>query len=299
MGVTNPELERDKDGNRIEKGSDFIGLTWQGNETREVELPFDAQKALHFPRNVFNAFQASLPVGKFLEERRARWIDQERVNVFAHSLGNMLVSNAIQKTPEIGLAKYVLHQAAVPANTYNALSGINSYYEKLAFLKGQEGDPWGDFFAQVPHQVEMINTYSKTDQVVGFAFALNELLNRPDMAIIGSPIDILEEPLIGLILGVLGIPSAITNSCLAAKDRIIPRWTWENLPEQKNLSSDVSRTWAFQTLSYGAGVGTIDGVKNFDGKRVGIDNHGDFKNKSLFDVWEFWSFVANELKPPE
>ncbi|MBW1939676.1 MAG: hypothetical protein JRI67_13155 [Deltaproteobacteria bacterium] len=306
-GVTNPEWEYDESITNKQKGSDFIGLAWQGNETRDVKLPLDAQKVLHFPRNVFNAFQASLPVGKFLEKRRERWIDQERVNVFAHSLGNMLVSNAIQKTPGLGLGKYVLHQAAVPANAYNALTGTNNtqrkWYEMLASLKGQEGDPWGDCFAQVPGRVEMINTYSETDPVVKFAFSANELFNRPDMAIGGSPIDILEEPL-GLILGVLGIPSAITNSCLAAKTLIFPRWTWENLPEQENLSSDISRTWAelayyFQALSYGAGVGTIDGVTNFDGKRVGIDNHGDFVNKPLFDVWEFWSFVANELKPPE
>jgi cysteine peptidase C11 family protein/alpha/beta hydrolase family protein DUF900 len=89
--------------------SEFVGITWFGNETW---FSF-------FNKNVFNAFQTSIPVGKFLKDLNDRNSGRQ-LNVMAHSLGNLVVSNAIKNTDDLHVNKYISIQSAVAANAYNA-----------------------------------------------------------------------------------------------------------------------------------------------------------------------------------
>src|SRR5437667_2272617 len=75
-GVTNPRGP-----------SDFIGLTWTGDEGISAQ----------YNKNVFNAFQVSIPVGNFFKSLKS---SGRRVNVLAHSLGNMVVSSAIKNVKD-------------------------------------------------------------------------------------------------------------------------------------------------------------------------------------------------------
>jgi hypothetical protein len=348
-GVTNPK-----------GGSDFIGLTWFGDEIRWLD--FWLPHLLHFNRNVFNALYSSLPVAKFLKDQ----VDEgKQLNLFVHSLGNVLISNAIKRATYredlkdliSGINRYVLHEAAVPANAYNKDTGKKSIFRKvfegIAWWKGRNNpfhqfydhwekydlidqDPWGNYFAEVPRVVEMVNTYSKVDRVVNVAWVLNEAINRPDIALKGNILEIfnpdaLKENILGLILSKLGLAQILDVPTELIEELIIEdllnieskvgKWDWEELPEYKDLNKvgyyhdPLTRRWDelsyyFQTLSHAAGGGSITGIRNINGQPCGINCDSDFDNchlyigpvhsafvgYPLYKVWPFWKVISEELK---
>jgi hypothetical protein len=307
-GLTNPKWEIDDnepDGIK-EKGTDFIGLTWYGNQ-----YGFGPKRELYYNANVFNAFEASKPVGVFLKEMSVT----KKVDVMAHSLGNMVISNAIKKVDDIGIKKYVLHQAAVTANAYDVngviphyllvknadewgypddyhwIAPFNSFLEiswpeprwtQNKYLDNGIGDPWGDYFSVVPNRVTMINTFSEADPVLGFknleinAWMKNQEINRPDIVVDWD--------------GPWGM-----------FDR------WNELPDSlpDSYGSDDRREWAelsyyFGAVAQPAGVTKIYRASdNIDGRPMGIDSHSAFKENAFYDVWEFWETVAKKLNPEE
>ena len=90
----------------------FYGVTWLGCEavTETVGFP-----ALHYHRNVFNAFRTA-PV---LAQTLAQLPSASGLSIMAHSLGNMVVSQAICQH---GLRpdNYLLLNAAIPAEAFDA-----------------------------------------------------------------------------------------------------------------------------------------------------------------------------------
>ncbi len=361
-GVTNSAIVENELGETVQKGADFIGLTWYGNEIRSLDLQigdFYLSRMLQFNRNVFNALYSAKPVAQFLKERGAEYIEGG-VNLFVHSLGNVLISNAIKRADETGIGdlnirKYILHEAAVSSSAYNRFSGFNSNYrigiaELIAALKGRynvanknfgiwselykdpskrkwiDQDPWGDYFKIVPQRVTMINTYSEVDKVVRWAWTLNDLLWRPDFALKENEID---SKMIELIANNYGIPGWILNVFMDFFEEA--QWDWDGLPEADELPSGYygenskfnegkPREWDelsyfFQSLSYGAGVGAVEGVKNINSRPLGIDCdpdfhsmdcnlpgdwnavHSAFLNYPFYDVWNFWNkAIGEELK---
>ncbi len=84
----------------------FVGVTWDGNEGAN-------DGALNYHGNVVNAFETAPALAALVNG-----VSGEKV-VMAHSLGNMVVSSAIQDHG-MQVAKYFMLNAAVPAEAYNA-----------------------------------------------------------------------------------------------------------------------------------------------------------------------------------
>jgi len=297
--------------------SDFIGLTWTGNEGL---LPGPLKPA-QYNKNVFNAFQASVPVaGLFQVLRQGR-----EVNVFAHSLGNVVVSNAIKIAAAIVgpdekiLDTYLLHQAAVASNAYNEALPRHPFLVakalpwgyptdlqwlgQLRWTQYDNADPWGGYFGGVPTRVgKMVNTWSEADCVLGLfnggfgAWWVNQALSRPDCTI--------------------RLPDG-PGLC----PRLFPPFlfSWFQLPEGPNFNMPgLEREWAelayyFTDLAAPAGVVQVEapGVVNSHVRNLGIDGpcvesvdefgrffngvHSAFAEKPLYEVWPFWEVAARAL----
>ncbi len=84
----------------------FVGLTWYGNESGFLRW---------YDGNVFNAMEQASRVATFLQSLAS----EGTVNVVAHSLGNMIVSKAIELSPPGTVRRYVLAEAAVPSGAYD------------------------------------------------------------------------------------------------------------------------------------------------------------------------------------
>ncbi|BBO87548.1 hypothetical protein DSCOOX_07280 [Desulfosarcina ovata subsp. ovata] len=325
-GVTNPEIERDESGNIKQKGSDFIGLTWEGDEQGFFEInieiddnEIDLNNVVHFNRNVSNALQASLSVGEFLKTMAG---SKQKMNIMAHSLGNMLVSSAIKRVSGIGADKYILHEAAVPANSYDADYdgyGVAGYQLLLqtASIKGLRSkadergwandDPWANYFSVVPDRVEMVNTFSSSDPVL-WGWIVNEIINKPDLATHENYID-------DVLIALIGSDPRLAGYISYLRDIEVngPQWSWDDLPESPPLpTTEFSRisdelSYYFQSLSLPAGVTEfpgITGIRSVDVRGLGIDAPGEvhsaFVMKPFSNVWPFWNgVIARELRPAE
>ncbi len=130
-----------------------LGVLWPG------DVPGTFDTALYFPEDEWNALQSGLPVGRLLATLRTPQgnYDPARVNIFAHSLGNLVVNNALKEVPVSGGApvNYVMNDAAVPGEAFeqdyypvtHAQSGpgapgvarLLSHARQLGYP--QEGDP--------------------------------------------------------------------------------------------------------------------------------------------------------------
>ena len=90
----------------------FYGVTWLGDESLSNTLGFPA---LHYHRNVFNAFQTAPILAQTLNQLPSA----SSLTIMAHSLGNMVVSQAICQhgsRPD----NYLLLNAAIPAEAFDA-----------------------------------------------------------------------------------------------------------------------------------------------------------------------------------
>ena len=73
---------------RQAQATQVVGVLWPGNLG-----PFGVS---YFPGDEFNAFQTGVPLGAFLEDRKALG---QSLNIVAHSLGNLAVNSAITRAP--------------------------------------------------------------------------------------------------------------------------------------------------------------------------------------------------------
>jgi hypothetical protein len=95
-----------------------IGITWPGDQHSALD-PLGLSTAVLFPEDEFHALQAGVPLSALLREV----IDKpssRRVDVIAHSLGNMVVNSALMQ-PGMGhvVNTFVMNEAAVPAEAFN------------------------------------------------------------------------------------------------------------------------------------------------------------------------------------
>ncbi len=105
-----------------------VGLSWPG------DIPGPINSALYFPEDEFTALQAGLPLGRELASWRGR-TGMERVNIFAHSLGNMVVHNALKEVPSSGAAvNYVMNDAAIASEAF--LAAYNPTASALLVVPG-------------------------------------------------------------------------------------------------------------------------------------------------------------------
>lgn len=99
-----------------------VGVAWPG------DVPGLFNPALFYPEDEFHALQAGLPVGRYIASLRTS--SQRKLNIFAHSLGNMVVNNALKEVPSSGaVVNYVMNDAAISSEAflgqYNPLDPVS------------------------------------------------------------------------------------------------------------------------------------------------------------------------------
>ena len=169
----------------------FYGVTWLGDEALTATIGFPA---LHYHRNVYNALKTS----NALATAVAQLPQAVQTSILAHSLGNMVVSEAICS---YGLKpdKYILLNAAIPVEAFDAtLQDATSNQATLVPQDWRDYDSrtyaarwnelftqeepqsrmkWAGFFgdiAQKSPQTRFYNVYSSGDEV----FELQEELEE-------------------------------------------------------------------------------------------------------------------------
>ena len=157
----------------------FVAVQWRGNEGQtHVQIPFVGYVTPNYYANVKNAFATASALKAAMDGIRGpKWF-------VAHSLGNMLVSAAIQ---DYGMPheRYFMLNAAVPMEAYDAEDGITQeshdnmtpelwtgYADRIRathwFELFPEGDgrrllTWKDRFVSVAN---VVNFYSTQEDVV-------------------------------------------------------------------------------------------------------------------------------------
>ncbi len=107
-----------------------IGVSWPGDLPIETDPVLSAlalnllsrsRVRLYYPEDEFNALIGGVPLADFIDGLR-HGPGERKVDIFAHSLGNMLVSSALQQLVTNGssgaLINYVMNDAAVPSEAY-------------------------------------------------------------------------------------------------------------------------------------------------------------------------------------
>jgi hypothetical protein len=90
----------------------MVGFTWPGNQGRI--FPTDTSP---YPPNEFNAMQSAVPLALFLG-RREGGVGGRNVQVMAHSLGNMVVNEALTMLPPFTVRRYIMNDAAVSTEAF-------------------------------------------------------------------------------------------------------------------------------------------------------------------------------------
>ncbi len=158
--------------------SRFVGVTWYGDTGVRI-----GGTSLDYHMAVFNALQTGDQLKNALG-----FLDPAKTTVMAHSLGNMVACQAIQKT---GLTprRYLMLNAAVPTEAF-AKVGANEagnmvekewrgkggtyaaeYFASNWYDRFPESDPrsklkWSDFFSRMRTGGFTINCYSEGDDIV-------------------------------------------------------------------------------------------------------------------------------------
>ena len=160
----------------------FYGVTWRGDEALSETLGLPA---LHYHRNVYNAFKTA-PV---LAAAVAQLPPASQTAVLAHSLGNMVVSEAIN-TYGFKPDTYVLLNAAIPSEAfdptlqdaeanettlvpqawreYDSRTYAARWNELFAAAEPQSKMTWAGCFANISQKspkTQFYNFYSEGDEV--------------------------------------------------------------------------------------------------------------------------------------
>jgi hypothetical protein len=105
-----------------------VGVSWPGDIPGDI---LTLKRLPYYAEDEFNALQAGLPLGGLIKDLRER-PGLTRLNILAHSLGNMVVNNALKEVPtDTGAAvNYVMNQAAISSEAfltvYNPLVGVRN-----------------------------------------------------------------------------------------------------------------------------------------------------------------------------
>lgn len=87
-----------------------VGIAWPGDSGFPDQL--------FYVRDEFRAFQSSVPIAHFLAEQRARIGQAGRIDIIAHSLGNLAVNEALLALPAGTVSSYAMVESAVPMEAF-------------------------------------------------------------------------------------------------------------------------------------------------------------------------------------
>jgi hypothetical protein len=156
----------------------FVGVTWYGDTGVRI-----GGTSLDYHMAVFNALQT----GDRLKNALG-FLDPAKTTVMAHSLGNMVACQAIQKT-SLTPRRYLMLNAAVPTEafakveaneagnmvekewrdkgeTYTAEYFASNWYRRFAPTDARFQLKWSDFFERMRTGGFAINCYSEGDDIV-------------------------------------------------------------------------------------------------------------------------------------
>lgn len=110
----------------------FKRLFWSGSRARFVGVTWHGDTGLNYYRAVKNAFLTSENLGGSLS-----FIDPNQTVIAAHSLGNMVVSNALTRgnPPSFSVDQYFMLNAAVPVEAYDPSQAVGT---------GSSGSMWSN-----------------------------------------------------------------------------------------------------------------------------------------------------------
>jgi hypothetical protein len=94
-----------------------LGVLWPGDQQGMVPFSF----AAYFPEDEFHAMQTGVPLANLLTNDFIRYAEDgtaRRIDVVAHSLGNMVVNSALMWMPAGIVNNYVMNEAALPAEAF-------------------------------------------------------------------------------------------------------------------------------------------------------------------------------------
>ena len=162
----------------------FVGITWFGEE--------GVFEAFHYHDNVRNALLSGKPLANLL----GKYSSDKKI-VMAHSLGNMVVSSALQFY-NANCDTFIMLNAAIPSEAFGAtISNAEEYadcseserlfvpdawhdypckswsvnwYKLFTEDEKESALTWRDIFKDIPTKTEVYNFYSSEDEV----FELNE-----------------------------------------------------------------------------------------------------------------------------
>ena len=165
----------------------FVGVTWYGDTGVRI-----GGTSLDYHMAVFNALQTGDQLKNALG-----FLDPAKTTVMAHSLGNMVACQAIQKT---GLTprRYLMLNAAVPTEAFAAVGADEAgnmvekewrgkgetytaeYFASNWYKRFAAGDPrsrlkWSDFFSRMRTGGFTINCYSEGDDIVRCPTAIDSI----------------------------------------------------------------------------------------------------------------------------
>ncbi|HEX5423969.1 MAG TPA: alpha/beta hydrolase [Candidatus Acidoferrales bacterium] len=143
----------------------FKRLYWAGhdvllaqNNTHTVGLawPGDIDAPLEFAPDEFSALQSGVPLAKWLSDQSLAY--NRKIQIIAHSLGNMVVNSALSR-PEIqgaAITTYLMNEAAVPAEAFYSTYPSDQAFDQHALDYGwsDTGQPpvdkqWQDQWDQI------------------------------------------------------------------------------------------------------------------------------------------------------
>lgn len=142
-----------------------VGLSWPGN----ISVGLDATASIMFASAEERAFQAGVAGARFFsmlkDNHPARY-----VGVVAHSLGNLVVNNAL-KRPEIGGAfkvdKYIMYDSAVASEAFEeGEPDIPDAPDSLA----SRVHMWNQTFGNNLNRTQLYNAFNTHDLVLKLAF---------------------------------------------------------------------------------------------------------------------------------
>jgi hypothetical protein len=151
-------------------GAHVITLSWPGNEN----VVLDAGAGIRFPAAEFRGFESGVAAARFLAMLKNGSPDRT-LNVIAHSLGNLVINNALRR-PEIGgshvVDRYIMHDAAV---TSDAFIGSEPPLPDTRSTPAS----WSGYFADNFDRTQIYNTYNHADQVLLVAWTASQVLHKP------------------------------------------------------------------------------------------------------------------------
>jgi len=141
----------------------FKRLYWAGhpvlmaqNNTQTVGFAWRGDISIlgsEFPPNEFSALESGVPLATWLTDQALLY--NRKIQIIAHSLGNMVVNSALMRPEALGalnqraITSYLMNEAAIPAEAfdpnYQPDAGENAVFDQNAVTYG-----WSDNPAQSP-----------------------------------------------------------------------------------------------------------------------------------------------------